>query len=129
MRPTTPNFWRWQGSQGSKDKNAADENTHAAAIVVLRDAAASPEEVFPAARRQPNPTPDPRQSIAMVHAKALLALCQLVAILVVASDKKLMQRQSSSRLGWTVAAITTVAMFAVGAAMFVVTTRISYDRS
>jgi hypothetical protein len=95
---------------------------------VLRDAASSPEEVFPAARRQPNPTPDPRQSITIVHAKALLALCQLVAILVVASDKTLVQGQSSSRLGWTVVAITTVAMFAVSAAMFVVTTRISYDR-
>jgi len=44
----------------------------------------------------------------------------LVAILVVASDKKLMQGQPSSGLGWTVVAITTMAMFAAGAAMFVV---------
>jgi len=40
--------------------------------------------------------------------------------LVMASDKKLMQGQPSSRLGWTVVAITTVAMFAAGVAMFVV---------
>jgi len=39
--------------------------------------------------------------------------------LVIASDKKLMQGQPSSRLGWTVVAITTVAMFAAGVAMFV----------
>ena len=38
----------------------------------------------------------------------LLAPFLLVAILVVASDKKLMQGQPSSRLGWTVVAITTV---------------------
>jgi hypothetical protein len=44
----------------------------------------------------------------------------LVAILIVASDKKLMQGQPSSRLGWAVVAITTVAMFAAGVAMFVV---------
>jgi hypothetical protein len=44
----------------------------------------------------------------------------LVAILVIASDKKLMQGQPSSRLGWAVVAITTVAMFAAGVAMFVV---------
>jgi NRAMP (natural resistance-associated macrophage protein)-like metal ion transporter len=50
----------------------------------------------------------------------LLAPFLLVAILVVASDKKLMQSQPSSRLGWTVVAITTVAMFAAGVAMFVV---------
>ncbi len=50
----------------------------------------------------------------------LLAPFLLVAILVIASDKKLMQDQPSSRLGWTVVAITTVAMFAAGAAMFVV---------
>jgi NRAMP (natural resistance-associated macrophage protein)-like metal ion transporter len=50
----------------------------------------------------------------------LLAPLLLVAILVVASDKKLMQGQPSSRLGWTVVAITTVAMFAAGVAMFVV---------
>jgi Mn2+/Fe2+ NRAMP family transporter len=50
----------------------------------------------------------------------LLAPFLLVAILIVASDKKLMQGQPSSRLGWTVAAITTMAMFAAGVAMFVV---------
>ena len=50
----------------------------------------------------------------------LLAPFLLVAILVIASDKKLMQGQPSSRLGWTVVAITTVAMFAAGVAMFVV---------
>jgi len=41
----------------------------------------------------------------------LLAPFLLVAILVVAADKKLMQEQPSSRLGWIVVAITTVAMF------------------
>ena len=50
----------------------------------------------------------------------LLAPFLLVAILVIASDKKLMQGQPSSRLLWTVVAITTVAMFAAGVAMFVV---------
>jgi NRAMP (natural resistance-associated macrophage protein)-like metal ion transporter len=50
----------------------------------------------------------------------LLAPFLLVAILVVASDKKLMQGQPSSRLGWTVVAVTTVAMFIAGVAMFVV---------
>src|SRR5450631_3290647 len=50
----------------------------------------------------------------------LLAPFLLVAILIVASDKKLMQGQPSSRLGWAVVAITTVAMFAAGVAMFVV---------
>jgi Mn2+/Fe2+ NRAMP family transporter len=50
----------------------------------------------------------------------LLAPFLLVAILIVASDKKLMQGQPSSRLGWTVVAITTVAMFVAGAAMFIV---------
>jgi NRAMP (natural resistance-associated macrophage protein)-like metal ion transporter len=50
----------------------------------------------------------------------LLAPFLLVAILVVASDKKLMQGQPSSRLGWTVVALTTAAMFAAGIAMFVV---------
>lgn len=49
----------------------------------------------------------------------LLAPFLLVAILVVAADKKLMQEQPSSRLGWIVVAITTVAMFAAGVAMFV----------
>jgi Mn2+/Fe2+ NRAMP family transporter len=50
----------------------------------------------------------------------LLAPFLLVAILVIASDKKLMRGQPSSRLGWTVVAITTVAMFAAGVALFVV---------
>jgi NRAMP (natural resistance-associated macrophage protein)-like metal ion transporter len=50
----------------------------------------------------------------------LLAPFLLVAILVIASDKKLMQGQPSSRLGWTVVALTTLAMFAAGVAMFVV---------
>jgi Mn2+/Fe2+ NRAMP family transporter len=50
----------------------------------------------------------------------LLAPFLLVAILFIASDKKLMQGQPSSRLGWSVVAITTVAMFAAGIAMFVV---------
>jgi NRAMP (natural resistance-associated macrophage protein)-like metal ion transporter len=50
----------------------------------------------------------------------LLAPFLLVAILVVASDKKLMQDQPSARLGWTVVAITTAIMFAAGIAMFVV---------
>ena len=50
---------------------------------------------------------------------ALLAPFLLVAIVVVASDRKLMQGQPSSRLGWAVVAITTVAMFAAGVAMFV----------
>ena len=50
----------------------------------------------------------------------LLAPFLLVAILVVASDKKLMQGRPSSRLGWTLVALTTVAMFAAGVAMFVV---------
>ena len=36
------------------------------------------------------------------------------------ADKKLMQGQPSSRLGWIVVAITTVAMFVAGVAMFVV---------
>jgi NRAMP (natural resistance-associated macrophage protein)-like metal ion transporter len=50
----------------------------------------------------------------------LLAPFLLVAILVVAADKKLMQGQPSSRLGWIVVAITTAAMFIAGVAMFVV---------
>jgi NRAMP (natural resistance-associated macrophage protein)-like metal ion transporter len=50
----------------------------------------------------------------------LLAPFLLVAILIVATDKKLMQGQPSSRLGWIVVAITTIAMFAAGIAMFVV---------
>jgi Mn2+/Fe2+ NRAMP family transporter len=50
----------------------------------------------------------------------LLAPFLLVAILIVASDRKLMQGQPSSRLGRCVVVITTVAMFAAGVAMFVV---------
>lgn len=50
----------------------------------------------------------------------LLAPFLLVAILVVASDKKLMQGQPSSRLGWIVVALTTAAMFVAVVAMFVV---------
>ena len=50
----------------------------------------------------------------------LLAPFLLVAILIVARDKKLMQGQPSSFLGWIVVAITTIAMFAAGVAMFVV---------
>lgn len=50
----------------------------------------------------------------------LMAPVFLVGILVVARDKRLMQGQPSSRLGWAVVAIATVAMFAAGIAMFVV---------
>jgi Mn2+/Fe2+ NRAMP family transporter len=50
----------------------------------------------------------------------LLAPFLMVAILIVAADKKLMQDQPSSRLGWIVVAFTTIAMFAAGIAMFVV---------
>jgi NRAMP (natural resistance-associated macrophage protein)-like metal ion transporter len=50
----------------------------------------------------------------------LLAPFLLAAILVVAADKKVMRGQPSSRLGWSVVAITTLAMFAAGVAMFVV---------
>jgi NRAMP (natural resistance-associated macrophage protein)-like metal ion transporter len=50
----------------------------------------------------------------------LLAPFLLVGILIVAANKKLMRGQPSSRLGWTVVAITTIAMFAAGIAMFVV---------
>jgi Mn2+/Fe2+ NRAMP family transporter len=49
----------------------------------------------------------------------LLAPFLLVGILIVARDRKLMQGQPSSRLGWIVVAIATVAMFAAGIAMFV----------
>lgn len=49
----------------------------------------------------------------------LLAPFLLVAILVVATDKKLMQGQPSSRLGFSIVAIATIAMFAAGIAMFV----------
>jgi Mn2+/Fe2+ NRAMP family transporter len=50
----------------------------------------------------------------------LLAPFLLVTILIVASDQKLMQGQTTSRLGWVLVAITTAAMFAAGIAMFVV---------
>ncbi|HWE86029.1 MAG TPA: divalent metal cation transporter [Terracidiphilus sp.] len=50
----------------------------------------------------------------------LLAPFLLVAILIIAADKKLMQNQPSSRLGWVVVAIATLIMFAAGIAMFVV---------
>jgi NRAMP (natural resistance-associated macrophage protein)-like metal ion transporter len=49
----------------------------------------------------------------------LLAPFLLVAILMVAGNKKLMQGQPSSRLGWITVAVTTAAMFAAGIAMFV----------
>lgn len=49
----------------------------------------------------------------------LLAPFLLVAILVVAADKKLMQGQPSSRLGWSIVAFTTLVMFGAGVAMFV----------
>ena len=50
----------------------------------------------------------------------LLAPFLMVAILIVAADRRLMQGQPSSRLGWTVVAFTTLAMFVAGVAMFVV---------
>lgn len=50
----------------------------------------------------------------------LVAPFLLVAILIVAADKKLMQGQPSSRLGWALVAIAAIAMFAAGIAMFVV---------
>ena len=50
----------------------------------------------------------------------LLAPFLLVAILVIASDKKLMQGQPSSLLARTLVGATTLAMFAAGIAMFVV---------
>jgi hypothetical protein len=50
----------------------------------------------------------------------LLAPFLLVAILIIASNMNLMQGQPSSRLGWSVVAFTTVAMFAAAVAMFVV---------
>ena len=49
----------------------------------------------------------------------LVAPFLLVAILIVAADRKLMQGQPSSRLGWIVVAVTTAAMFIAGGAMFV----------
>jgi len=50
----------------------------------------------------------------------LLAPFLLVGILVVASDKKLMQGQPSSHLGLAIVVIAAVAMFAAGVAMFIV---------
>jgi len=50
----------------------------------------------------------------------LLAPFLLVAILIVAANSKIMQGQPSSRVGWIVVAIATVAMFIAGVAMFVV---------
>jgi Mn2+/Fe2+ NRAMP family transporter len=50
----------------------------------------------------------------------LLAPFLLIGILLVASEKKLMQGQPSSRLGWIVVLIATIAMFAAGVTMFVV---------
>ena len=58
-------------------------------------------------------------ALGVLAGQVLLAPFLLVAILIVALDKKLMQGQPS-RLGWTVVAITTVAMFAARVAMFVV---------
>jgi NRAMP (natural resistance-associated macrophage protein)-like metal ion transporter len=49
----------------------------------------------------------------------LLAPFFLVAILVVAADKKLMQGQPSTLLGWGMVAVTAIAMFAAGVAMFI----------
>jgi len=68
----------------------------------------------------PHTTDEWSTLIAIAVINGLLAPFLLVAILIVASDKKLMQGQPSSRLGWTVVSIATVAMFAAGAAMFVV---------
>jgi len=50
----------------------------------------------------------------------LLAPFLLVAILIVASDRKLMQGQPSSRLGVTLVAVTSLIMTVAGVAMFVV---------
>jgi NRAMP (natural resistance-associated macrophage protein)-like metal ion transporter len=50
----------------------------------------------------------------------LLAPFLLVAILIVAADKKLMQGQPSSRWGWIIVAIATILMFVASIAMFVV---------
>jgi Mn2+/Fe2+ NRAMP family transporter len=50
----------------------------------------------------------------------LLAPFLLVAILIIAANKKLMQGQPSSRLGWIMVAIATVVMVVAGVAMFVV---------
>jgi len=50
----------------------------------------------------------------------LLAPFLLVAILFIAADKKLMQGQPSTRLGWFVVAFATLVMAVAGVAMFVV---------
>jgi Mn2+/Fe2+ NRAMP family transporter len=50
----------------------------------------------------------------------LLAPFLLTGILLVASDRKLMQHQPSSRLGRITVGLTTVFMFAAAIAMFVV---------
>jgi len=50
----------------------------------------------------------------------LLAPFLLVAILIVASDKKIMQGQPSSRFGLVVVSVTCLIMFVAGVAMFVV---------
>ena len=50
----------------------------------------------------------------------LLAPFLLVAILLIASNRKLMQGQPSSRLGWIVVAVTAATMFICSVAMFVV---------
>ena len=49
----------------------------------------------------------------------LLAPFLLVAILIIAGDRKLMRGQPSSRLGRGVVALTTALMFAAGIGMFV----------
>jgi NRAMP (natural resistance-associated macrophage protein)-like metal ion transporter len=49
----------------------------------------------------------------------LVAPFLLVAILIVAADRKLMQGQPSPRLRWVIVVITTIAMFGAAAAMFV----------
>ncbi|MGA2649369.1 MAG: divalent metal cation transporter [Terracidiphilus sp.] len=49
----------------------------------------------------------------------LLAPFLLVAILMVAGNRKLMQGQPSSRFAWIIVALTTAAMFVAGIAMFV----------
>lgn len=50
----------------------------------------------------------------------LLSPFLLIAILIVAADSKLMNGQTSSRTAWVAVAVTTVAMFIAGIAMFVV---------
>jgi Mn2+/Fe2+ NRAMP family transporter len=50
----------------------------------------------------------------------LLAPFLLLAILIVASDRRMMEWQPSSRLGWGIVAVATGMMFIAGVAMFVV---------